>query len=66
MQTKAERVVADLFSVYAETPEILPNEIQRKGLESDRHRAICDYLAGMTDRFALQEHKRLFEPEAQP
>ena len=66
MQIKAERVVADLFSVYAETPEILPNEIQRKGLESDRHRTICDYLAGMTDRFALQEHKRLFEPEAQP
>lgn len=66
MQTKAERVVADLFSVYAETPEILPNEIQRQGLESDRHRTICDYLAGMTDRFALQEHKRLFEPEAQP
>lgn len=66
MQTKAERVVADLFSVYAETPEILPNEIQRKGLESDRHRTICDYLAGMTDRFALQEHKRLFEPEVQP
>ncbi|MEK6587949.1 MAG: deoxyguanosinetriphosphate triphosphohydrolase [Chloroflexota bacterium] len=66
MQTKAERVVADLFSVYAETPEILPNEIQRNGLESDRHRTICDYLAGMTDRFALQEHKRLFEPEAQP
>ena len=66
MQTKAERVVEDLFSVYAETPEILPNEIQRQGLESDRHRTICDYLAGMTDRFALQEHKRLFEPEAQP
>ena len=66
MQTKAERIVEDLFTVYSERPEILPSEILRKAQESDRYRSICDYLAGMTDRFAQQEHRKLFDPEAQP
>ena len=66
MQTKAERIVEDLFTVYSERPEILPSEILRKAEEADRYRSICDYLAGMTDRFAQQEHRKLFDPEAQP
>jgi dGTPase len=64
MGDKAQRILMDLFSTYLKNPRILPPslnaEIQRTG-EAKRH--ICDYIAGMTDRFALSEHKKLFDPE---
>ncbi len=61
---KAENVVRDLFQKYYSDPATLPSgwrEAQR-GLD-DRHRArvACDYLAGQTDRYALAEHRRLFD-----
>jgi dGTPase len=66
MQVKAERVVADLFGAYAGRPEVLPAEVRaRIGLEG-LHCTISDYIAGMTDRFALQEHSRLFDPQTPP
>ena len=66
MQTKAERIVEDLFAAYVGKPEILPPETQTKARESELYRTVCDYLAGMTDRFAIQEHRKLFEPELLP
>jgi len=66
MQTKAERIVEDLFAAYVGKPEILPPETQAKAREFEIYRTVCDYLAGMTDRFAIQEHRRLFEPEMLP
>jgi len=66
MQTKAERIVEDLFVAYVGKPEILPPETQAKARESELYRTVCDYLAGMTDRFAIQEHRKLFEPESLP
>jgi dGTPase len=66
MQTKAERFVADLFQAYTQTPEILPRDVQQRAQEGNFYRTICDYIAGMTDRFALQEHSMLFDPEADP
>jgi len=66
MQTKAERIVEDLFAAYVGKPEILPPETQAKARESELYRTVCDYLAGMTDRFAIQEHRKLFEPELLP
>lgn len=63
MQVKAERIVEDLFRAYRSEPLMLPEHIQpwieQRGLE----RAICDYIAGMTDRFANQEHEKLFDPQ---
>jgi len=63
MADKAQRILADLFTTYLNNPRILPPslhaEIQRAG---DAKRHICDYIAGMTDRFALSEHKKLFDP----
>ncbi len=59
MQAAAERTVAALFEAYTVRPEILPGEV---GLRVDRvglPRAVCDYIAGMTDRFATQERHRL-------
>jgi len=66
MQVKAERILADLFNAYRAEPEILP-EHARKPIESrGLERTICDYIAGMTDRFAIEEHQKLFNPAEKP
>jgi len=64
MAVKAERILRDLFSTYLQNPKILPPEVFEKSPEQDSHRAICDYVAGMTDRFALEEHEKLFNPHS--
>ena len=66
MQTKAELFLKNLFEAYASNPKMLPEEIQQLSRERDFHRTICDYIAGMTDRFALQEHSKLFDPATRP
>jgi dGTPase len=66
MQIKAEKLVTEIFQAYLLSPEILPREVQYRAREGDLHRAICDYVAGMTDRFALQEHSKLFDPQIHP
>jgi dGTPase len=62
MRVKAEIFITRLFETYLRYPNLLPPKyharIERFGLE----RVVCDYIAGMTDRFALDEYKRLFEP----
>ena len=64
MQTKAERVLEALFGAYVAEPKQLPREVQAQIEAGDRsfHRVICDYIAGMTDRYALQEYAKLFDP----
>ena len=66
MAVKAERVISDLFNAYKTEPAILPDSAQsfidKRGLE----RTICDYIAGMTDRFAIEEHQKLFNPSEKP
>lgn len=64
MAVKADRILRDLFSTYLQNPKILPPEVFEKSIEKDSHRAICDYVAGMTDRFALEEHEKMFNPHA--
>jgi dGTPase len=59
MTSKAARIVSDLFAAFADDPRLLPDEHRIKA-ERDRHRAIADYIAGMTDRYAIKEHRRLF------
>ncbi|HEX9674475.1 MAG TPA: deoxyguanosinetriphosphate triphosphohydrolase [Anaerolineales bacterium] len=66
MQTKAERILADLFKAYIDNPEVLPSEVQERAREGELHRTICDYIAGMTDRFAQEEHSKLFDPLTRP
>lgn len=64
MQYKANRLLTDLFTEYVERPFQLPPGVQKRineGRES-RERIVCDYIAGMTDRFALYEHRKLFLP----
>jgi len=66
MQVKAEGIISDLFNAYVKDPLMLPKHIQ-EGIESKGlKRAICDYIAGMTDRFAIDEHQKLFDPTRRP
>ena len=64
MQFKAYRLLKDLFDEYVERPTQLPPGVQKRIQRADEppDRIICDYIAGMTDRFALDEHRRLFLP----
>ncbi|MGH2523833.1 MAG: deoxyguanosinetriphosphate triphosphohydrolase [Anaerolineales bacterium] len=67
MQVKAENILSDLFHGYIREPGQLPREVrQRAEAKGDLHRAVCDYIAGMTDRFALDEHYKLFDPYTLP
>jgi dGTPase len=67
MQVKAEHILETIFNGYAQAPEVLPDEVQERAASSgDLFRTICDYIAGMTDRFAQEEHARLFDPQVRP
>ncbi|KAI5914204.1 deoxyguanosinetriphosphate triphosphohydrolase [Thauera sp. 2A1] len=59
MTNKARRIVSDLFVAFMDDPHILPPQYQAKARD-DKPRAIADYIAGMTDRYAMKEHRRLF------
>jgi dGTPase len=65
MAAKAERTIRALFDAYVSVPEQLPPETQKRVRQNggDLHRSVCDYIAGMTDRYAIQEYKRLYDPE---
>ena len=58
MQTTAlaRSAVAELFAAYVQAPQEMPADF---AATEDLHRAVADYIAGMTDRFALREHQRL-------
>ena len=60
MTAKARRIVRELFTAFIEDPRLLPPDYRYEGL-SLQARAIADYIAGMTDRYAIREHHRLFD-----
>ncbi|HSS45963.1 MAG TPA: deoxyguanosinetriphosphate triphosphohydrolase, partial [Burkholderiales bacterium] len=62
MSGKARRIIADLFRAFMEDARLLPPQFQDKA-GGDKPRAIADYIAGMTDRYAIREHRRLFSVE---
>lgn len=59
MSSKARRIISDLFQAFMNEPGLLPPEFQARA-QADTARAIADYIAGMTDRYAIVEHRRLF------
>ncbi len=64
MTAKASRVIKNLFSLYISEPEIMPFDTEKSAIphnQKDRAIFIADFIAGMTDKFALEEHRRLFE-----
>jgi dGTPase len=62
MSAKARRIVSDLFVAFLADARLLPPEFQARAQDS-APRAIADYIAGMTDRYAILEHRRLFSIE---
>ncbi|MGX1100394.1 deoxyguanosinetriphosphate triphosphohydrolase [Amorphus sp. MBR-141] len=64
VRERVGRVVSDLFSAFVERPEAMPDEWRRDldpANAEQLRRRVCDYMAGMTDRFAFNEHRRLFD-----
>jgi len=66
MAAKSESIVTELFNIYQANPKTLPTEVQDSIPERGLERTICDYIAGMTDRFAIDEYKRLFVADVLP
>ena len=65
MTAKARRIIRDLFDVYLRNPKQLPYSVyarDKKFSTAQKYAIICNYIASMTDRFALDEHKRFFDP----
>jgi len=62
MEQKARRIIGDLFGSYCERPEQLPPHIFSRVKEEGIKRVACDYIAGMTDRYAMEEYRKLFDP----
>ena len=62
MAEKAQRFLTALFEAYLRKPEQLPDTTRNRMKREDPHRVICDYLAGMTDRYAMEEYRKLFDP----
>ena len=67
MTSKAKRVVKELFKLLIKEPECLPYELQvrfKKSDSTEMARVVADYIAGMTDRYALDEYQNLFDVQA--
>jgi dGTPase len=62
MTSKARRIIDDLFHIFMEDPRLLPPQFSSPA-ESVRARSVADYIAGMTDRYAIREHRRIFAIE---
>jgi len=66
-RSQARRILAEIFALFLAEPDVLPPEwaVRQDGLdEAGRARVVCDYIAGMTDRYAIEEHRRLFQIDA--
>jgi dGTPase len=62
MQTKAENFLSEVFEAYLKEPRMLPEHTQERLPNAPLERVITDYIAGMTDRYALDEWEKLFDP----
>jgi dGTPase len=63
-RSQARRILAEMFALFVAEPDVLPAEWYGRLHDLDetgRARVVCDYIAGMTDRFAIEEHRRLFQ-----
>jgi dGTPase len=66
-RSQARRILAEMFQLFLAEPDVLPTEWfvrSQKRDEAGKARVVCDYIAGMTDRFAIEEHRRLFHLDA--
>jgi dGTPase len=68
MSIKAQRIIGDLFGIFMADDRLLPPQFRPPAghAEAGRARAVADYIAGMTDRYAIREHRRIFAVEEMP
>jgi len=62
MEFKSEMCLTGLFNAFTANPALLPESVQREGSHDSLQRRICDYISGMTDRYAISEYKKLYSP----
>jgi dGTPase len=62
MSLKAKRFIREIFGAYLQDVRQLPPDYQERAAREGAHQALCDYIAGMTDRYVQQEYLKLFEP----
>jgi dGTPase len=65
MSSKAQRIIRELYAVFVDDPGLMPSDFEQRAGE-DKSRAVADYIAGMTDRYAILEYRRLFTVEELP
>jgi len=63
MEFKAELYLTEIFNAYKKMPTLLPESSGKHNAENSLERKICDYVSGMTDRYAISEYKKLFTPD---
>ena len=66
MSAKADMILSRLFDTFLSNPKLMPTHIQESIDEKGLEVAICDYIAGMTDRYATEQYKKLFDPDTLP
>ncbi len=66
MSAKADMILSRLFDTFLGNPKLMPTHIQKAIDEKGLEVAICDYIAGMTDRYATEQYKKLFDPDILP
>jgi dGTPase len=62
MTDKSRRILTGLFEAYFDNPRQLPPKYARRAVDDNKALTIADYIAGMTDRFAMMEYRKLFDP----
>ena len=61
MTIKAKKIVSDLFDLYVKEPDLLPKQWIDFNNEREKHIVVCDYISGMTDKYAINIHKKFFD-----
>ena len=63
IEFKSENYLTRIFEAYRNKPELLPEMVPKNCNKEEFERCICDYISGMTDRYAIGEYKKLFTPD---
>jgi dGTPase len=66
MAVKAVRIIQNLYEAFTKEPTTLPENFQSDVNDVGLEKTVCFYIAGMTDRYAINEHQKLFDPEILP
>ena len=61
MTIKAKKIVSDLFDLYVKEPDLLPKEWNSFSNKKEKYLLVCDYISGMTDKYAINIHKKFFD-----